>query len=176
MGKGAPHNERRAKGNPAGCSRQRLLGRAHYMSETEMTALDHPKPLTLVPETGSPNDYVRLEVSDLVVDVLTGIYSEETHMPQPLKISIKADIPALRRFDHDTPLSASKNYLDLRRAVEEGLPRDVHFTLVEAVADHIIDTIFGGDARVRRVEVKIVKLALSQSGESIGMTLVRERR
>src|SRR3954463_8998149 len=141
-----------------------------------MTAIDHPEPLVLVPETGSSNDFVRLEVSDLVIDVLTGIYSEETHMPQPLKISVSADIPAPVRFTHDTPLSASKNYLDLRRAVEDGLPRDLHFTLVEAVADHIIDTIFGGDERVRRVEVKIVKLALSQDGESIGMTLVRERR
>ena len=141
-----------------------------------MTAIDHPKPLVLVPETGSAGDFVRLEVSDLVIDVLTGIYSEETHMPQPLRISVTADIAARRRFNHDTPLSASKNYLDLRRAVEDGLPRDVHFTLVEAVADHIVDTIFGGDARVTRVEVKIVKLALSQAGESIGMTLVRERR
>jgi dihydroneopterin aldolase len=141
-----------------------------------MTALSHPKPLVLVPEIGGPGDFIRLEVSDLVVEVLTGIYSEETHMPQPLRISVSADISAGRRFEHDTPLSASKNYLDLRRAVEEGLPRDVHFTLVEAVADHIIDTIFGGDSRVTRVEVKIVKLALSQAGESIGMTLVRERR
>ncbi|HWI85133.1 MAG TPA: dihydroneopterin aldolase [Sphingomonas sp.] len=141
-----------------------------------MTAIDHPRPLVLVPETGGPGDFVRLEVSDLVVDVLTGIYSEETHMPQPLRISVKADIPALGRFPHDAPLKASKNYLDLRRAVEECLPRDVHFTLVEAVADHIIDTIFGGDERVTRVEVQIVKLALSRAGESIGMTLVRERR
>lgn len=140
-----------------------------------MTAIDHPKQLVLVPETGSPTDFIRLEVSDLVIDVLTGIYSEETHMPQPLKISVTADIAAPRRFNHDTPLSASKNYLDLRRAVEEGLPRGVHFTLVEAVADHIVDTIFGGDMRVTRVEVRIVKLALSQAGESIGMTLVRER-
>ena len=141
-----------------------------------MTAIDHPRPLILVPETGGPGDFIRLEVTDLVIDVLTGIYSEETHMPQPLKVSVTADIPAPRRFAHDTPLSASKNYLDLRRAVEDGLPREIHFTLVEAVADHIIDTIFGGDERVTRVEVKIVKLALSQAGEAIGMTLVRERR
>ena len=141
-----------------------------------MTAIDHPTPLVLAPEVGGAGDFVRLEVSDLVVDVLTGIYSEETHMPQPLRISVKADLAAPRRFAHDTPLSASKNYLDLRRAVENGLPRELHFTLVEAVADHIIDTIFGGDERVTRVEVKILKLALSQAGESIGMTLVRERR
>jgi dihydroneopterin aldolase len=174
--KGAPHNETDAKGNPAGPGFTPLLGPDRHKAGTNMTAIDHPTPLVLVPETGSPGDFVRLEVSDLVVDVLTGIYSEETHMPQPLKVSVTADIPASRRFNHDTPLSASKNYLDLRRAVEEGLPRDVHFTLVEAVADHIVDTIFGGDSRVTRVEVKIVKLALSQAGESIGMTLVRERR
>jgi 7,8-dihydroneopterin aldolase/epimerase/oxygenase len=133
-------------------------------------------PLILAPDLATSDDVVRLEVRDLVVDVLTGIYSEETHMPQPLKISVSADIPAPQRFAPDTPLSASKNYLDLRRAVEEGLPKEVHFTLVEAVAEHIIDTILGGDARVRRVEVRIVKLALAQAGESIGMTLARERR
>ena len=33
-------------------------------------------------------DTLTLEVNDLVVDVLTGIYSEETGKPQPLRISI----------------------------------------------------------------------------------------
>ena len=132
-------------------------------------------PLVLVPELAGPRDVVRLEVSDLVVDVLTGIYSEETHMPQPLRISVKVDLPAPNRFEVDTPLGASKNYLDLRRAVEEGLTQGQHFTLVESVADHICDTLFGGDDRVTRVEVRIVKLALSQAGESIGITLARER-
>ena len=33
-------------------------------------------------------DSLILEVHDLVVNVLTGIYSQETHLPQPLKISI----------------------------------------------------------------------------------------
>ena len=134
------------------------------------------RPLVLAPETGGAGDMVRLEVSDLIVNVLTGIYSEETHEPQPLRISLTVDLPAPQRFAHDTSLGASKNYLDLRQAVEDGLPKDVHFTLVEAVAEHIADTLFGGDERVVRVEVRIIKLALSQAGESIGMTLVRERR
>ncbi len=134
-----------------------------------------PRPATLAPEIGSSRDIVRLEVSDIVVDVLTGIYSEETHMPQPLRISVKCDIAAPRRFDPDTPLSASKNYMDLRRAIEGVPDQGYHYTLVESVADHIADTLFGGDERVQRVEVQIVKLALSTASESIGMTLVRER-
>ena len=36
------------------------------------------------------SDSLTLEVNDLVVDVLTGIYSEETGKPQPLRISIAA--------------------------------------------------------------------------------------
>lgn len=32
------------------------------------------------------NDSLILEVHDLVVHVLTGIYSQETHLPQPLRI------------------------------------------------------------------------------------------
>jgi 7,8-dihydroneopterin aldolase/epimerase/oxygenase len=122
------------------------------------------------------HDTLTLQVHDLETMVLTGVYSEETHMPQPLKVSVKADIAAPQRFAPDTPLSQSKNYLDLRRAVEEGVPRDLHFTLVEAIADHVIDTILAQDERVLRVEVKIIKLALSQAGESIGITLARERR
>ena len=43
------------------------------------------------------DDYLTLEVNNLHVDVLTGIYSEETHLPQPLRISIRAK---LRIADH----------------------------------------------------------------------------
>jgi dihydroneopterin aldolase len=36
--------------------------------------------------------------------------------------------------------------------------------------------LFVQDARVQQVEVKIVKLAISEAGEDIGMTLTRARR
>ena len=121
-------------------------------------------------------DSLQLEVHDLEVPVLTGIYSEETHLPQPLRISLTVDIDCPDHFAPDTPLSASKNYLDLKRAATSALPMGVHFTLIEAVADHICETLFLQDARVRRVMVRIVKLAISENGESIGMTLVRHRR
>jgi dihydroneopterin aldolase len=123
-----------------------------------------------------PRDRVLLQVSGIHVDVLTGIYSEETHLPQPLRIAIEAELGAPQRFEHDTPLSASKNYMDLRHAVTEALPRDVHFGLIEAVADHIADTILLQDERIMRVSISIVKLAISQDGESIGMSLTRHRR
>jgi dihydroneopterin aldolase len=122
------------------------------------------------------NDSLQLEVHDIEVPVLTGIYSEETHLPQPLRISLTIDLVCPDRFDPDTPLSASKNYLDLKHAATGALPPGVHFTLIEAVADHICETLFLGDARVTRVKVKIVKLAIAEAGESIGITLVRHRR
>jgi 7,8-dihydroneopterin aldolase/epimerase/oxygenase len=121
------------------------------------------------------NDSLELEVHDLEVPVLTGIYSEETHLPQPLRISLTVEIDAPARFEPDTPLAASKNYLDLKHAATAALPPGRHFTLVEAVADHIAETLFLGDRRVRRVKVKIVKLAIAEGGESIGITLVRHR-
>lgn len=37
-------------------------------------------------------DLLTLEVHDLHVNVLTGIYSRETHLPQPLHISVSADL------------------------------------------------------------------------------------
>ena len=120
-------------------------------------------------------DLLQLQVHDLEVDVLTGIYSEETHLPQPLRISVTADVVPVEHFEPDTPLSASKSYIDLKHAAT-ALPAGVHFKLVEAVAEYICDTIFVSDARVRRIEVKIVKLAIAEHGESIGITLVRNRR
>ena len=121
-------------------------------------------------------DSLQLEVHDLEVSALTGIYSEETHLPQPLRISLTVDLALPRRFTPDTPLSASKNYLDLKRAASEALPPGVHFTLIEAVAEHICETLLLQDPRVLRVWVRIVKLAIAEAGESIGVTLIRCRR
>lgn len=121
-------------------------------------------------------DRLVLQVHDIEVSVLTGVYSEETHLPQPLRISLDVDLACPARFAPDTPLRASKNYLDLKHAATQALPPGIHFTLIEAVGDHICETLFLGDARVQRVEIKIVKLAIAEAGESIGMTLVRHRR
>ncbi len=120
-------------------------------------------------------DTLTLEVNDLVVDVLTGIYSEETGKPQPLRISIAARYQIADRYEPDTPLDASKNYMDLKFAASGGLPQGVHFKLIEAVADHICTTLFVQDARVEAVTVKIVKLAIAEADEQIGITLHRER-
>jgi dihydroneopterin aldolase len=121
-------------------------------------------------------DLLQLQVHDLEVEVLTGIYSEETHLPQPLRISVTVDIDMPERFAPDTPLSASKSYIDLKHAATTALPKDVHFTLIEAVAEHVCETLFVSDARVQRVEVRIVKLAIAEQGESIGINMVRHRR
>ena len=83
--------------------------------------------------TSQMTDTLTLEVNDLVVDVLTGIYSEETGKPQPLRMSIAARYAVADRYDPDTPLEASKNYMDLKFAASEGLPKGVHFKLIEAV-------------------------------------------
>lgn len=122
------------------------------------------------------DDRLQLRVLDLEVPVLTGIYSEETHLPQPLRISVRVDLDCADRFEPDTPLTASKNYMDLKHAVTTALPVGQHFTLVEAVADHIAETLMVQDRRVARVEVEIVKLAIAEAGESIGISLVRHRR
>ncbi|MBN2972158.1 dihydroneopterin aldolase [Roseomonas aeriglobus] len=126
--------------------------------------------------TTAVHDSLTLQVHDLEVMVLTGIYSEETHLPQPLRISMDVELDCLPGFAPDTPLSASKSYMDLRHAATDALPQGVHFTLIEGVADHIAETLFLQDARVKRVQVKIVKLAIAEGSESIGITLIRHRR
>ncbi len=120
-------------------------------------------------------DRLTLEVRDLDVPVLTGIYFEETHLPQPLRISVAVELDCQDRFTPETPLTASKNYMDIKRAMTAALPEGMHFVLIEAVADHIAETLFVEDSRVTQVTVKIVKLAIADAGEAIGITLVRNR-
>jgi len=121
-------------------------------------------------------DSLYLEIADFVHMVHTGIYSEETGRPQPLRFTIRVKLKAIPHYDPDTSLDASKNYMDLKFAASRALPEGVHFKLIEAVAEHVCDTLFVQDERVEEVSVKIVKLALSEADEKIGITLTRERR
>ena len=121
-------------------------------------------------------DSLILEVAEFEHDVLTGIYSEETGRAQPLRFTITVTLACAPHYAPDTPLSASKNYMDLKFAASDALPEGVHFKLIEAVADHVCETLFVQDPRVLSVSVKIVKLAISENGERIGITLTRERR
>ena len=120
-------------------------------------------------------DSLHLEIADFEHLVHTGIYSEETGRPQPLRFTVRVKLKAIDRYDPETPLDASKNYMDLNFACSEALG-DTHFKLIEAVADHVCETLFVQDARIEEVSVKIVKLALSEADEKIGITLTRERR
>ena len=120
-------------------------------------------------------DSLHLELADFVHMVHTGIYSEETGRPQPLRFTVRVNLKAQPHYDADTPLDASKNYMDLKFACSGALG-DRHYKLIEAVADHVCETLFLQDSRVEEVSVKIVKLALSEADEEIGITLVRERK
>ena len=121
-------------------------------------------------------DSLILELADFEHDVLTGIYSEETGKPQPLRFTIRMWLKAIDRYDPDTSLDASKNYMDMKFAASDALPAGLHFKLIESVADHVCETLSLQDERVEKVEVKIVKLALTERHEQIGITLTRERR
>lgn len=120
-------------------------------------------------------DSLILELADFVHDVHTGIYSEETGQPQPLKFTVQLKLKVMDHYDSETPLEASKNYMDLKFACSQALG-DTHYKLIEAVADHVCETLFLQDERVEQVKVKIVKLALSEADEQIGITLTRDRR
>ena len=120
-------------------------------------------------------DSLTLELADFEHLVHTGIYSEETGQPQPLRFTVQARLKPIPYYDADTSLDASKNYMDLKFACSEALG-DTHFKLIEAVADHVCETLFLQDKRIEAVTVKIIKLALSEGDEKIGITLRRERR
>ena len=120
-------------------------------------------------------DSLTLELADFEHLVHTGIFSEETGKPQPLRFSVAVKLKPAAHYDAETSLDASKNYMDLKFACSEALG-ETHFKLIEAVADHVCETLFVQDARIEEVSVKIVKLALSEADEKIGIALTRERR
>lgn len=120
-------------------------------------------------------DHLILTFNGIETDVLTGIYSEETHLPQPLRISIRAELRAEPHYAPGDHLAKSKSYMDLKHAATDAIPKDVHFTLIESVAEHIIASIFMQDDKVLNVEVTIAKLAIATGAEEIGITLRRER-
>ena len=121
-------------------------------------------------------DSLTLELADFEHMVHTGIFSEETGRPQPLRFSVSVRMKPIAHYDPDTPLDASKNYMDLKFACSEALDGGTHYKLIEAVADHVCETLFVQDTRIEAVTVKIVKLALSEADEKIGITLHRERQ
>jgi dihydroneopterin aldolase len=124
---------------------------------------------------GGRKDQLLLEVTGLVANVFTGIYSEETRRPQPLRISVRAALEPPESFAPATPLSASFDYMHVKHAATTEIETAGHFQLVEAVADHICGSIFARCSRVTHVAVSIVKLALSEASEEIGITLERYR-
>ena len=121
-------------------------------------------------------DSLILEVADLETDVLTGIYSEETGQPQPLRITISARMKPATHYEPDTSLDAQQELHGPQVRRDRALPPGVHFKLIEAVADHICETLFLQDARVEAVTVKIVKLAISEGGREDRHHADRERR
>ena len=83
-------------------------------------------------------------------------------------------------YEGPDPVHGSIQFLcpvcfSLYKAACEGLPEGVHFKLIEAVADHVCETLFVQDRRVQAVTVKIVKLAIAEANEKIGITMHRER-
>src|SRR3546814_14586386 len=64
-------------------------------------------------------DQLWLEVDGLTAQVLTGIYSAETHLPQPLRISVRARLAMADHYEPTTPLSGSKDYMHLKFAATE---------------------------------------------------------
>jgi 7,8-dihydroneopterin aldolase/epimerase/oxygenase len=107
-----------------------------------------------------------------VIPVLTGIYSEETHLPQPLKISARA---WLSHEDSPGMDQRSGGTFNIRSALLTSIPNDVHFPLIEAVADKIMEAIFSQCAEAFFAEIKIVKLALTERNEEIGILMGRRR-
>src|SRR3546814_10915864 len=66
------------------------------------------------------------EVDGLPSQVLTGIYSAESHLPQPLRISVCARRALADHYEATMPLSGSKDYMHLKFQANEGIGSEEH--------------------------------------------------
>ena len=71
-------------------------------------------------------DSLTLEVTDLEVPVLTGIYSEETHLPQPLRISVAPQARNIRVVVGSGITGQERPLHPIRVTVLEHLPIHQH--------------------------------------------------
>src|SRR3546814_19339749 len=110
-----------------------------------------------------------MRISDWSSDVCS------SDLPQPLRISVRARLAMADHYDPAPPLSGSKDSMHLKFAATEGIPKDVHFVLIESVAEPIIATLFLPGDRLEPVEVKHVQLAIAQGGDQNGIPMQRAR-
>jgi dihydroneopterin aldolase len=121
-------------------------------------------------EPGPPSRY-RIFVRDLVLQCRIGVYEEEQHGPQ--RVRINAEVLVERGGTGDEP----RDVVDYARIVEgiRGVAGAGHINLVETFAERVLDLCLA-DPRALAARVGIEKLDIVPDAESVGVWLKRGRR
>ncbi|MBV8548533.1 MAG: dihydroneopterin aldolase [Alphaproteobacteria bacterium] len=113
---------------------------------------------------------------DCRVSLNVGLYDHEQKGPQPLLISVEAELDSHERFDNidEATTLRTLDYDNLFRFVTQELPSLGHIYLLESVAEKIADFCLTTPAALR-VTVNVAKVSIYGNGAAPGVIIVRDK-
>ncbi|GLQ06249.1 dihydroneopterin aldolase [Sneathiella chinensis] len=128
------------------------------------------QPLQL-PETAAGTHTIF--ISDLLLDMMIGVYEHEKDASQPVRINITMTVK-----DHLGPINDDYHnvvcYESIANAVKEMVERQ-HINLVETLAENIADICLA-HTRIVEAKVKVEKLTAVTNAGSVGVEIVRKKK
>ncbi len=107
---------------------------------------------------------------DFKAKTLIGIYPWERIVPQTIQIDLEIALPTSRACQSDNIQDALDYALVIARI--NTILKDKHFSLLEALADHIAQTILT-EFRSPWVKVSIAKLGIIRGAKKLGVRIER---
>lgn len=135
-----------------------------------MSAIENKTDINLIPTIEHQADTHRVFITDLLLNMLIGVYQHEKLKEQPVRINVTLTVQ-----DHAGPMNDDYHnvvcYETIANRIKK-LVKEEHINLVETLAERITHLCFENQ-RVRVATVKVEKLqALSDAG-SVGVEITR---
>lgn len=112
----------------------------------------------------------KIFISDLMVDMLIGVYTHEKSTPQPVRFNIEMTVT-----DSSTPLADNYKNVVCYETISNhitSMAKNEHVNLVETLAEKVAAICLDNE-RVTQVQVKVEKLNAIKNTSSVGVEIIR---
>jgi dihydroneopterin aldolase len=122
-------------------------------------------------------DCIRVFLQDCTVELSVGHLPSERLKPQPIVISLEIEAPLPHHYQdlHENSLDRVIDYDNFYRYLREELPKLGHVTLLETLAEQIVNFCFE-DRRIQKVRVRLAKPAMYAGTARAGIEMCRTRK
>ncbi|WP_288903068.1 dihydroneopterin aldolase [uncultured Sneathiella sp.] len=121
-------------------------------------------------EMTRPTTTHKVFISDLMVDMLIGVYTHEKSTPQPVRFNIEMTVT-----DSATPLADNYKNVVCYETISNhitSMAKNEHVNLVETLAEKVAAICLNNE-RVKLVQVKVEKLNAIKNTSSVGVEIIR---